>query len=558
MKKTLFGLLFLAFTTVSLAWANLPVEVKKDLSPLSALVIGIDGETVILDQGRAQGVKLGDLFTIYRKGQPVIHPQTKKLLGYLKDPVAKAEIVRVEENFATGKLLYKKEDFPIPSPAIRFGDQKILLLASSGPEIEPLIPELKEIFSQSHLIFETRKTLGALSPAELIQKKIDFVLYLGQGEIRLYTSRLELIRAYSFPLITKPRAQRQPQASPPYPPSPSSASGLRQEGRLPQVIIDFEMGDLNEDGTPEVVYLTPKALYVTRYRGELLAKYRYQGFGQVLNFSLGPKGWIALNIYVDQEGLRSQLLRFDGQNLRPEIGDLNLILSFADFNGDGRYDTLLGQTYSPEKFFGPKVYILGRREHHIFYQKELKVPEGFRILGGAFADLDGDGYLETIFINEEKRLAVYRATTKLWVSNRRVGGSLYVIRTSRGLSPPSNLNIPAEVNFLTLDLNGDGGKEVLLVANEKGGRNLFPGVPAYRSGELLVLTYQNFAFELRPFSEKFEGSIQGLGIFGPRLFVALAKGNPFTQEGESYLLALPLKILKIKVSGPVGASQAKP
>lgn len=592
MKKLLVISFLFLFMIIFPAWAILPPEVKKDLSPLSALVIGLDGETVILDKGRAQGVKLGDIFTIYRKGKPVIHPQTKEVLGYLKNPVAKAEIVRVEENFATGRLTYKKEDFPIPSPAIRFGDQKILLIAPSASEMETLIPELKEIFSQSHLIVETGKTLGALSPAELGQKKIDFVLYLGQGELRLYNPRLELIRAYTFPLISppppgltaprtiSPHTQRKPQTytspTPPSAPTPSpsvsnrypystlrytqpSAPVFRREGRLPQVIIDFEMGDLDEDGKPEIVYLTPKALYVARYRGGLLAKYQYRGFGKVLNFSLGPRGWLALNVYVDKEGLRSELLKFDGRNLRPEIKNLNLILSFADFNGDGRNDTLLGQTYSPENFFGHKVYILGRRGNQITYQKELKVPEGFRLIGSAFADLDGDGYLETIFINKGHKLAVYRYTTKLWLSNRKVGGSSYVIKASAGpYRQTYKLTIPAEVNFLTSDLNGDGRKEVILVANESSHRDLLPGIPAYSSGEVLVLTYSTTGFELLPISGKFEGPIQGLGIYGQELFVALAKGNPFTQEGESYLLALPLKMPGVKASGPQDVYRATP
>jgi len=334
---------------------------------------------------------------------------------------------------------------------------------------------------------------------------------------------------------------------------------FRREGRLPQVVIDLEMGDLDGDGQPEVVYLTPKALYVVRYRGGLITKYRYQGFGKILNFSLGPRGWLALNIYVEKEGLRSQLLKFDGRNLQPEIKDLNLILSFADFNGDGQNDTLLGQTYSADNFFGPKVYILGRKGKQITYQKELKVPAGFRIIGSAFADLDGDGYLEAVFINQGHKLAVYRYTTKLWVSSRKVGGSSYIIEAPAGLYRQTyKLSIPAEVNFITMDLNNDGRKEVILVANESTHRDILPGIPAYGGGEVLVLTYTATGFELLPLSGKFEGPLQGLGVYGRELFVVLVKGNPFTQQGASYLLALPLKMPEVRAFGPGGVSQARP
>ncbi len=549
--------LFLA----SISQAALPPEIRQDLSPLTALVIGLDKDTVILDKGRSQGVRPGDLFTIYRKGKPVIHPETKKVLGYLKTPIAKAEIIRVEENFATGRLLETSESIPVPTPAIRFGDQKILVLG--GRAAEKILPELRNILSQSRLILEPGQTLGALSPVELKQQNIDLILLVEKGGLRLYNSRLELIRAYTFP--AGPVVSPAPGPTPPTPSTPTvsppqsrypystlrysrpTAPMFRKAGRLSQVVIDFEMGDLDGDGQPEVVYLTPKALYVARYRGSLLTTYRYQGFGKILNFSLGPRGWLALNIYVEKEGMRSELLQFTNNQLVVRLKNLNLILSFADFNGDGQNDTLLGQTYSAETFFGPKVYILGRRGDALTYQKELRVPAGFRLLGGTFADVNGDGYLETLFINQGHKLAIYRYTTRLWVSSRKVGGSSYVIKVPAGpYRQTYRMSIPAEVNFLVKDLNGDGRKEVILVANHSTHHDLLPGIPSYSGGEVLVLSYTPTGFELLPLSGNFEGPIQGLGLYGQELFVAISKGNPFTQEGESYLLALPLVMPELK------------
>ncbi len=606
MKKLILALGLGWWLMVAGALAALPPDLREDLSPLSALVIGLDGDRLILDKGRAQGVKLGDLFTIYRKGQPVIHPETKKVLGYLKKPVARAEVIQVEENFATARLISRLGDFPIPTPAIRYGDAKILLVAQNQALAEKYLPELEKLFSRSRLLYEPRKSLGALSPAELAREKIDLVLYLESGAIRLYTPALNLIRVYTLPRLVAPappkpafnpsapstyaagtRAPQSPQKA--VSPAPAPARTLpqtvspqsevirsrypystlsytlpqtprfRRVGRLPQVVADLEIADLDGDGQPEVVYLTPKALYVARYRGGLLSRYTFKGFGKVLNFSVGPRGWIALNIYQENTGLKSELLHFDGRDLRPEIQRLNLILAFMDFNGDGLNDTLLGQTFSPEEFFGNKVYILGRKGREVVYKEELKVPAGFRLIGSTFADLDGDGYLETIFINRGHKLAVYRYTQKLWVSNRKVGGSLYGVKVKVGpYRQTYTETILAEVNFLVQDLNRDGRKEVILVANQSTHHDLLPGIPAYNAGEVLILSYTATGFELLPLSGRFEGPIQGLGVVGSELLVTVTKGNPFTQEGESYLLALPLSAPGFKSSGPQGVPRARP
>ncbi|MBX6422490.1 FG-GAP-like repeat-containing protein [Thermosulfurimonas sp. F29] len=593
MKKAIPLLLILGALITGKLLAALPPEIKSDLSPLSALVIGVDGNRVILDKGRIQGVRLGDLFTIYRKGQPVVHPETKKVLGYLKKPVALAEVVQVEENFATARILSRSGEFPVPTPAIRYGDIKILLVAQNRRLAEKYLPELESVLSRSRILYEPQRTLGALSPQDLSREGVNLVLYLEEGALRLYSPRLNLLRVYTLPEVApSPARTTLPSAAPssqmvpspltasPYrksapsvttpvqpvsrpeilpqaPPSAQSAPSrypyttlgytrpqvprFRRVGRLPQVVADFEIGDLNGDGIPEVVYLTPKALYVARYQGALLAQYRFRGFGKVLNFSLGPRGWIALNIYQEGEGLRSELLHFTDGALKPEIKGINLILSFVDFNGDGRNDTLLGQTFDEENFFGPRVYVLSRKGNKITYREPLTVPTGFRLIGAAFADLDGDGYLETIFINRGHKLAVYRYTQKLWVSTQKVGGSLYGIKVRVGPYRQTYMEtIPAEVNFLVRDLNGDGRPEVLLVANHSAHHDLLPGFPAYTSGEVMVLSYSTTGFELRPFSGGFEGPLQGLGIVDSELLVVLTKGNPFTQEGESYLLALPL------------------
>ncbi len=120
-------------------------DIKKDFEPLSALIIGLEGNEVILDKGRAQGVKPKDIFTVYKKVRKIVHPETKESLGFLKEPIGKIEVLRVEENFSTGRILHKKEDFPIPAHAKRNAELKILIVSDGVLPDEGLFITLKRI-----------------------------------------------------------------------------------------------------------------------------------------------------------------------------------------------------------------------------------------------------------------------------------------------------------------------------------------------------------------------------------------------------------------------------
>ncbi len=584
-KRFCWFILFLFFG-VAFAEAKTFEDLYRDFSPIAALVISIEGQEVILDKGRADGVHPGDIFTVYKQGKKIVHPTTKKVLGFLKIPIGKVEVKRLEENFSTALILEAREKIKIGAPAIRFADQKVLLVETvPGTALELLsllkakLPDLK---------FEIAKGIRfeELSPTYLAREGIDLVFVTDGKRVRVYNSRLEILQIYSlagmaaapsptpappqapgaYPapgkVLTPPRAPASktappPQAVPAPPPVPPQtkrypystlayrqpvAPSFRKVGRLSEVVIDLEVGDADRDGAPEIVYLTPTTLNITKYRASGAWHYEYRGFGKILNFSLGPKGWIALNVYVEGEGMRSLLLRFYQGHFEEIVKDANFILGFFDFDADGIKETLLAQSYDKEKFFGLPVYdVRPDRKGKFIYRRKLEVPLHFQILGAAFADVDGDGRHETIFLNKAKKLQIYKGRKKIWESNRKVGGSIYSLSVSTGGKTLSyKMAISAEIDPLVYDINADGLQEVLLVANKSAHRDLIPGIPAYEAGEVLVLTRSAMGYALLPLTGTFEGPLQGLGIVGKEIFVTYVRGNPFTQKGESYLLAFPL------------------
>ncbi|MGC8872384.1 MAG: hypothetical protein ACP5QC_05865, partial [Caldimicrobium sp.] len=386
-------------------------DIKRDFEPLSALIIGLEGNEVILDKGRAQGVRPRDIFTVYKKVKKIVHPETKESLGFLKEPIGKVEVIRIEENFSIARILSKKEDFPIPAHAKKNADLKILIVSDGIVPDEGLFITLKNLLPESGVLFDPYLKFSQLTPQDLHAQKIDLVFAVGPRYIKVYNAYLDLIRAYGSPFSPQPQVLKEPlPVSPPL--ERSFTLEFKQKtllGKMPGEVLQAEITDLDGDGTPDLIYITPQELMAVQIKGGLLGKYKPEK-GEIISLSVGPAGWVALNVYEKNLGLRSEILRYTNGAFQPVIKNLNLILQFVDYSGSGQKDTLLAQTFDPENFFGKEVYIVKREGNSLRYAKKIEVPQGFRLIGSNFVELDGDQKRELVTFLEDGRLAIYKDT----------------------------------------------------------------------------------------------------------------------------------------------------
>jgi hypothetical protein len=64
------------------------------------------GDVVFTNLGENSGVKVGDRFSILEQGDRVFHPQTKKLIGYQVEIVGDLEIVELNGEVSTAKIIH--------------------------------------------------------------------------------------------------------------------------------------------------------------------------------------------------------------------------------------------------------------------------------------------------------------------------------------------------------------------------------------------------------------------------------------------------------------------
>lgn len=523
-------------------------ELKKDCQPLSALLIGLEGNEVIIDKGRAQGVKPKDIFVIYKKGKKIVHPETKESLGFLKEPIGKIEILRVDENFATGRILSKKEEIPIPTPIKRNTDIRVLILSEGGVLSEEIFFTLKNLLSESEIFFEPKLNFQQLSSADLFARKIDLLFVVGDGFIKVYNSYLDLIRAYGSPYFHKESSKEVALKSPPalvFPqtlqPSLFNVSQINLLGKMPGEALQVEIADINGDGKKEMLYFNKEGLFVVQIKGPLLAQYKPEK-GEILSFSIGPSGWVALNVYEKNLGMRSEILKFTPQGFQPIIKNINLILQFVDYVGTGERDTLLAQTFDSETFFGKEVYIVKREGNSLKYAQRLEIPENFRLLGADLADLDGDGIRELICYLPDGRLGIYKGTKLVFSTPFPIAKHFYQLTLSKGKKEQEIIKaqVAPYPNFLIKDFNGDGLPDILFVKTE------FPLEKVAKDIKTLPLNQGTFQFYLLSFQGTYyfralpiqeTGIFTGLGEESRILYFSSIRGI-YPGQTESYLYSI--------------------
>src|SRR5215510_4568242 len=62
------------------------------------------GDTVILDQGRLQGVEVGDRYAVFQDGRVSIHPFTGRPIRVPREVIGEITVVRVYERTATAQI----------------------------------------------------------------------------------------------------------------------------------------------------------------------------------------------------------------------------------------------------------------------------------------------------------------------------------------------------------------------------------------------------------------------------------------------------------------------
>lgn len=228
--------------------------------------------------------------------------------------------------------------------------------------------------------------------------------------------------------------------------------------------------------------------------------------------------------------------------LTPVREGLSSMLATFDRNGDGEPETLLAQEIDRDIFFGHRVQELHLIKGEITTGRpQFTLPPSFPVQGSQFADLTGDGRLETIFVRD-RTLYVYQGKKRLYQSTSPVGGSRSVLTYDRNPGAKDRLftTVPFEIPPATIPVPGEGRMKLALPVLENA---LFGGFGLGSAGgrnALATLSYEKGRFILVARGLEIEGSIQGLAVVGGRVLLVVSEpAGGGGADGKGHILASP-------------------
>jgi hypothetical protein len=563
MKSRLIRIRISMISILIVAFVCLPVEavviddVADDFKPVSGYIImETDGEYVV-DLDASKGILSGDLFSVVKSGKKIIHPVNGKILGTLKEVKGVLKVTRLEKGYSYARMLGNAKGIKRGDPIRRYENIPALFWDYTGKG-EPFFLQLRDTLP--NLKWKDYAAAQAVKPkipeASGVEGPTVFFI-LKQTGLEVRDSEFQIIHAYGSPKLLPAAAA--PVAMMPYATEKpkektretigytAAYPGFQSLGELPGTIV---MADFIHDGDQFLMATTDgSSVHIHRIDQTVSTLFgdRLKGVEQILSVQWWrPSDELPLYLAVtamENQKVEAKIFAWQQNRLVLLNAWLPYFLGTFDLDGNGAPETLLRQSFDPDLFWGGQIEQFNLIKGKLVASKpKFKLPGNFLVLGSLFADLTGDGHLESIFVRN-KSIYIHSGKKQLYRSSPDIGGSLSV--ATYEVNPAAkDLMINSamvEISPAAADLDGDGRSEVIAIASDRSLVTASGISPAIRNTKLATIKLRDGMFVKGTLGENIGTPIQGLTVArGQLLFVAAESGSVFGKGGKSHLLFYPL------------------
>ena len=174
LKFNIFFLLCLS----TLAFAELPPQIKNDFAPVSGVIIMPIGEEYLVDLDASVNLREGDILTLTAAGEKVVHPVTKEVLGTLDVVRGYLQVTQVKSGYSYAKILTTMAPPQKGDQIKRFEQVPVLFTAADDgtqleKELKAGLPHLNWITKNST---EIPLLTFALNGSNLVVKNTEGIL----------------------------------------------------------------------------------------------------------------------------------------------------------------------------------------------------------------------------------------------------------------------------------------------------------------------------------------------------------------------------------------------
>jgi len=563
--------LWLLGLVLSLGWPAVSgADPWSRFKPLSGYLVEVGVHGIVIDCGLRKGVSAGDLFAVMAPGAPLIHPRTGQSLGTQERLVASLKVMRAEAEFAVCQPLQRYLRVPLQRGALvrRFNAMASLFVDLQGDGKE-LFGRLREILPQLNWAdygvgLQLRQVLQRPGGPGAIGYDL-YVVNQGTG-LSVYNGDQELVVAWDdktsvFPLSADANGSGSARAE-----NNGSRYGLstadadeafltryRELAKVNLVVRGMDVGDLDRNGMPDVVFSDGEKIYVYQLT-EAGLKYRYRyhfaRWGSIINLQVGDidgdrRDEIMVNTFKETEdGFSSFVIAVRSGKFQVVAENIPFVMGLLGGRSVADQGTsFVGQGFAKEVLFNNRVVLLEYRQGGVRSRGTFSVPNGFALPGAVYEDINHDRVKELCFINKQNFLEIYQGSKRLWVSDERLAGSLHDVQYEVGtkrMSYTEKRQIASPLRVV--DLDRDGCPELLLVDNESGFSTALGEYGFLSKGQVKMVKASGSGFVLRNVTGVTGGPLQGLQIINDELVCAMVRrGDDLLKlSGSTLLLAFPL------------------
>ncbi len=456
-----------------------PSSLVRDMAPVAAHVKAVRYGVLILDAGKRQKVKKGDLFSLFPRSSAPGPP-----------PFCRTTKVGESESVCT--VVRGRGPFQEGITAIRFQGMQAAVQTKGAP-LSPQAAARELARAIPHVEWDPATVSTVLSPSYA------FRLEVRQGNILLFDHEGRPWRRYE--MSNAFAGQAGGKAAPP--PCTPVLSGAERVGRLPLAARQVLLTSMGAPPREVVVYLMEHAIAVGPYRVQGQPVLMSLPGGDVpLSFSVQESsGNIALNIIRAPGGLVSRILRYHG-GLSVVARDINLWLGYRDGTSS---DRLYGQTFLPGQLFGDKAFLLHVEDGAVVYEDKVPIHgAGIFLPGGVAADLNGNGVTEEYYPDASGGVKVIEDGAEV----ARLSGLVIAARPGQAVMAPI-------ARFTAGKANG------VLAAKEEAGASRICSLE-WRKGELTLV----------PLTPRIDGEVAGLFQYRGDIYFAVVRSG----KGEETVL----------------------
>ena len=373
----------------------------------------------------------------------------------------------------------------------------------------------------------------------------------------------EKLLAHTAP---SPQVQKSQSELNPYFIVPSTApgpGGFWQSQNLEEAVTSMAVADVNQDGIPEILLLSPGALYIYQQAPtslHLIKKYegdRDDHFLWVSTADLDGNG--IPEIYVSnrrrEQIMSSFVLEWNGTDWVRTAESIRFHLRAMELPGKGT--VLLGQASREDEPFLGGVFTMKKVEGEFQLIESIGLPLRTRIYAFNLADLTQNGSVEVLVLDRSNKLTISETQKEetLWESNDQFAASFDYLKGMESMDGVRlevkerekwYLNAP----ILITDLDGDHRPEVLVNKNITGllgGRGIV-NINFFGQSELYSLSWNGLSMVEDWHTPKFPGMTTAYqvadvnGDGAPELLVALVSdpGTALWKKAKSKVVAYPI------------------